>query len=126
MCRLDRISAHLETFHRLPWICRDQNLRLSAGCEVGELSAAVAPRRGPGATAGSALAGAERAGLCRWRGEGVPASLALCRVVLALSRLLRFISIPDTPKRLQSAPRWPGRLPLRGGAVYTSLLEFPT
>lgn len=83
MCRLDRISAHLETFHRLTWICRDQNPCLSASCEVGELSADITPRCGPGARAGFAGAGAKRVRLRRWRGEAVTAS-SLCRVVLAL------------------------------------------
>lgn len=125
MCRLDRISAHLETFHRLTWICRDQNPCLSASCEVGELSADITPRCGPGARAGFVGAGAKRVRLRRWRGEAVTAP-GLCRVVLALPScsVLCPSQIPQNVSNLLlggqvSSHRWEGM-------DRTSLLEFPT
>lgn len=43
MCRLACVSAHLETFHRLTWICCDQNPRVSTSSGVRELSAGITP-----------------------------------------------------------------------------------
>lgn len=65
MCRLDRISAHLETFHHLTWICCDQNSCLPVSCGVGELSAA-SPRGAVPCWGCSMGAGAR---FWWWRGE---------------------------------------------------------
>ena len=124
MCRLDRISAHLETPHCLTWICRDQNPSLSASCEVGELSAGITPRCSPDPGAG--IAGAQRVGLCWWQREAVTASLGLCQVALVLPGcpVLCPSQVPQNSSDLLLGGR--GSSHHREGVVCTSLLEFPT
>lgn len=95
MCRLDRISAHLETFHRLAWICRDQNPCLSASGEVGEPSAHIAPGAAPAPGLGLLVLVPNA-----WRFAGGAGKLSQHRVCVGLSW-------PFPAPRFYVHPRYP-------------------